>query len=163
HDIGVRLAIGASPGHIAGMIVKGGSRLLLAGIALGLAGGFLTARLLARQIWHVSPFDPISFGVVSLVLLVAGLLACVWPAPREILVPGLRSAEDNQRMRPYQLNQYRELTRLPAFSDVMATGPGNVLLTGEFAPESLTGIRLTGNALNFLGVPPIAGRTIQPW
>ena len=82
HDIGVRLAIGASPGHIAGMIVKGGSRLLLAGIALGLAGGFLTARLLARQIWHVSPFDPISFGVVSLVLLVAGLLACVWPARR---------------------------------------------------------------------------------
>jgi len=80
HDIGVRLAIGASPGHIAGMIVKRGSRLLLAGIALGLAGGFLTARLLARQIWHVSPFDPISFGVVSLVLLVAGLLACVWPA-----------------------------------------------------------------------------------
>ena len=82
HDIGVRMAIGATPGHIAGMIVKNGSRLLLGGIALGLAGGFLTARLLSRQIWNVSPFDPISFSVVSLVLLAAGLLACVWPARR---------------------------------------------------------------------------------
>ena len=101
----------------------------------------------------------------ALFSVVYGVLISPYPyaKPGEIWVPGLRSAEDNQRMRPYQLNQYRELTRLPAFSDVMATGPGNVLLTGEFAPESLTGIRLTGNALNFLGVPPIAGRTIQPW
>jgi len=82
HDIGVRLAIGATPGHIAGMILKRGSQLLLAGIALGLVGGFLTTRLLARQIWKVSPFDPLSFSAVSLILLVAGLLACVWPARR---------------------------------------------------------------------------------
>jgi putative ABC transport system permease protein len=82
HDIGVRMAIGASRGNIAAMIVKSGSRLLAAGIALGLAGGVLTARLLSRQIWNVSPFDPISFSAVSLVLLVAGLLACVWPARR---------------------------------------------------------------------------------
>ncbi|HKS36267.1 MAG TPA: ABC transporter permease, partial [Verrucomicrobiae bacterium] len=64
--------------------------------------------------------------------------------------------------RSYPLSQYLELKKLSAFSDVMATSPGNVLLTGEFAPESLTGVRLTGNALNFLGVPPVAGRTIQP-
>jgi predicted permease len=82
HDIGVRMAIGATPGHIAGMIVKRGSRLLLAGIALGLAGGFFAARLLSRQIWNVSSFDPISFIAVSLILLLAGLLACVWPARR---------------------------------------------------------------------------------
>ena len=100
----------------------------------------------------------------ALFSVVYGVLISPYPyaKPGEIRVPGLRSAEDNQRMRPYQLNQYLELTKLPAFSDVMATGPGSVLLTGEFAPESLTGIRLTGNALNFLGVPPIAGRTIQP-
>src|SRR5882672_7345164 len=65
HDLGVRMAIGATPGRIAGMIVKRGSGLLLAGIALGLAGSFLTVRLLARQIWNVSPFDPISFSAVS--------------------------------------------------------------------------------------------------
>ena len=54
----------------------------LAGIALGLAGSFLTARLLSNQVWKVSTFDPISFGAVSLILLVAGLQACFWPARR---------------------------------------------------------------------------------
>ena len=82
HDLGIRMAIGATPGQIAGMVVKRGSGLLLSGIALGLTGSFLTARLLARQIWGVSPFDPVSFSAVSLVLLVAGLLACVRPARR---------------------------------------------------------------------------------
>jgi len=82
HDIGVRMAIGASPGDVAAMIVKRGSRLLLAGIAVGLLGGLFAARLLSRQLWNVSPFDPLTFGFVSLVLLVAGLLACVWPARR---------------------------------------------------------------------------------
>ena len=37
-----------------------------------------------------------------------------------------------------------------------------MLLTGEFAPESFGGVLLTGNAFNFLGVPPVVGRTIQP-
>jgi len=82
HDLGIRMAIGATPGQIAGMVVKRGSGLLLSGIALGLTGSFLTARLLSRQIWSVSPFDPVSFSAVSLVLLVAGLLACVRPARR---------------------------------------------------------------------------------
>ena len=35
-------------------------------------------------------------------------------------------------------------------------------MTGEFAPESFDGVLLTGNAFNFLGVPPVVGRTIQP-
>jgi len=100
----------------------------------------------------------------ALFSVVYGVLISPYPyaKPGEIWVPGLRSAESNQRMRSYPLNQFAELTKAPAFSDVMATSPGNVLLTGEFAPESLTGVRLTGNALNFLGVAPVAGRTIQP-
>ena len=82
HEMGVRMALGASPGTIAGLVVKRGAGLLLAGIALGLAGSFLTARLLSNQVWKVSTFDPISFGAVSLILLVAGLQACFWPARR---------------------------------------------------------------------------------
>jgi predicted permease len=54
------------------------------------------------------------------------------------------------------------MATLPAFSDVMATSVETVLLTGEFPPESFGGVLLTGNAFNFLGVPPILGRTIQP-
>lgn len=82
HEIGIRMALGASPGKISGMIIKRGSQLLLAGIVVGLAGSFLTARLLAGQIWNVSPFDPITFGSVSIILLIAGLQACAWPARR---------------------------------------------------------------------------------
>jgi putative ABC transport system permease protein len=82
HEIGVRMALGASPGNISGMVVKRGARLLLLGVALGLAGSFLSARLLSQQIWNVSPFDPITFIAVSLILLTAGLQACFWPARR---------------------------------------------------------------------------------
>ena len=54
------------------------------------------------------------------------------------------------------------MAALPAFSGVMATSIETVLLTGEFPPESFGGVLLTGNAFNFLGVPPAAGRTLQP-
>lgn len=86
HEIAVRSALGADSGTIAGMVVGRGSRLLVLGIALGVAGSFATARVLAQEIWQVSPFDPISFGAMSLVLLASGLLACLWPARRALLV-----------------------------------------------------------------------------
>ncbi|MBO0858116.1 MAG: ABC transporter permease [Chloracidobacterium sp.] len=81
-EIGVRIALGASPGNISRMVVKRGAWLLLIGVAVGLAGSFLTARLLSQQIWKVSPFDPLTFVAVSLILLLAGLQACFWPARR---------------------------------------------------------------------------------
>jgi putative ABC transport system permease protein len=82
HEIGVRLALGAGGATITRMILARGSRLLLAGMAIGLVGSIIAARLLARQIWNVSAFDPLAFAVVSAVLLLAGLQACVWPALR---------------------------------------------------------------------------------
>jgi len=81
-EIGVRMALGADPGCIAGMVVRRGSWLLLAGIALGTAGSMAATRVLANQVWDVSPVDPISIGGMSLLLLLAGLLACYWPARR---------------------------------------------------------------------------------
>ncbi len=82
HEIGVRMALGASAGTIARMIVGGGLRLLVTGIVLGLAGSIVAGRSLAHGVWHVSAFDPVAFGLVSLVILAAGLQACVWPARR---------------------------------------------------------------------------------
>jgi len=81
-EIGVRMALGASSKSIVAMILVRGSRLLLIGMAIGLVASLIGARLLARQVWNVSPFDPIAFGVVAVVLLAAGLQACVWPALR---------------------------------------------------------------------------------
>ncbi len=89
HEIGLRMALGASPGKIAGLVVQRGARLLLIGIALGLLGSFLAVRLLSNQVWQVSTFDPLSFGAVSLILLVAGLQACLWPARRAARVDPL--------------------------------------------------------------------------
>ncbi len=80
--------------------------------------------------------------------------------PGEIWAPGVR-ALSGRGGHGYNLAEYLEVTKLPAFADVMATNADNVLLTGEFAPETLTGIRVTRNAFQFLGVPAIAGRTLQ--
>src|SRR5207253_6395592 len=84
-------------------------------------------------------------ATTSLFTAVYGVLIDPYPyaKPGEIWTPGLRSATANQRMRPYPPKEYLEMATLSAFSDVMATCPGNVLLTGEFAPETISGIRLS--------------------
>jgi putative ABC transport system permease protein len=82
HEIGVRIALGAEPGRIAGMVIAHGSRLLAAGIAVGLVASVVAARLLGGRFVSVSAFDPISFLSVSLLLLAVGLQACFWPARR---------------------------------------------------------------------------------
>jgi putative ABC transport system permease protein len=81
-EIGVRMALGASSRSIVAMVIARGSRLLLLGVTVGLAGSLLGARLLAKQVWNVSPFDPLAFVAVAGVLLAAGLQACLWPALR---------------------------------------------------------------------------------
>jgi putative ABC transport system permease protein len=81
-EIGIRLALGAEAGTIARMVILRGTRLLLAGTALGLLGSVAAGRMLAQQVWRVSGFDPIAFSIVSVVLLGVGVLACAWPALR---------------------------------------------------------------------------------
>src|SRR5437867_1470551 len=61
------------------------------------------------------------------------------------------------------MSEFLELKKLPAFSEVMATGPEIQLLTGDRAPENFTAVKLTGNAHQFLGVQPVLGRTILPY
>ena len=92
-----------------------------------------------------------------------GVLIAPYPyaKPEEIWAPEIR-AIDNRGGRAYRLDELRRLAEIPAFSDVMATSIETVLMTGEFAPESFGGVLLSGNAFNFLGVPPVVGRTIQP-
>src|ERR1700704_2859993 len=71
-------------------------------------------------------------ATTALFSVVYGVLISPYPyaRPGEIWTPGLRSVEADQRMRPYRVTEYLEMARLPVFSDVMATGPGSVLLTG---------------------------------
>src|ERR1043165_4065493 len=98
-------------------------------------------------------------ATTALFSVVYGVLISPYPyaKPAEIWAPGVRTADSNQRLRPYRPDEYREMAKLPIFSDVMATGPARALLTGEFAPETIGGIRMSGNAFQFLGVPPLFG------
>src|ERR1044071_6992086 len=93
---------------------------------------------------------PLALGIgatTALFSVVHAVLINPYPyaKPQEIWTPGLRSADANQRMRPYRLNEFHEMSRLPAVADVMATGPGSALLSGEFAPETIRTVRLSGN------------------
>jgi predicted permease len=81
-EIGVRMALGADAGSIARMVLLRGSRLLLAGTAIGLAGSVAAARFFAQQVWRVPAFDPVAFAAVAALLLTVGLIACAWPARR---------------------------------------------------------------------------------
>ncbi len=100
----------------------------------------------------------------SIFSVIYGVLISPYPyaKPVEIWAIGLRSQTGRDGRGIYPLEDYLELTKLPAFADVMATSWETVLLTGEYAPESIRGVLLSGNAFNFLGVAPVAGRTIQP-
>jgi ABC-type antimicrobial peptide transport system permease subunit len=93
-EIGVRIALGARFGDIAGMVVGRGLKLLGAGILLGLGGSLAAARLLAQQVWQVSPFDPVSFAAVSLLLMIVGVQACFWPARRAARVDAVTALRE---------------------------------------------------------------------
>jgi predicted permease len=96
---------------------------------------------------------------------VYGVLISPYPyaRPGEIWAPAILDAQDPDRgFSFHHLGDYGELKKLPAFADAMATLPENRLLTGDHAPESFQAISVTANAFQFLGVPPILGRTIQP-
>jgi putative ABC transport system permease protein len=84
-----------------------------------------------------------------------------YAAANRIWMPDV-SAVSGRGGHTYTVPELRQLEASPAFASVMATSIEPVLLTGEFAPESFNGVLVTPNAFNFLGVPPAAGRTIQP-
>lgn len=89
-EIGVRLALGAEPRRIAGMIVGRGMRYVAVGTVIGLGLALLEARWIGALLYGVTPRDPVAILSVTLLLVAAALIAC--------LVPGLRAA----RIRPLE-------------------------------------------------------------
>jgi macrolide transport system ATP-binding/permease protein len=81
-EIGIRTALGAEPRDILALFLKKSLRLIIIGILLGLIGGAGIARLLAFVLVDMSPFDPLTFGGVSLCLTLVALLATWLPARR---------------------------------------------------------------------------------
>jgi putative ABC transport system permease protein len=81
-EIGVRVALGAQKADVLRLIVGQGARLSAIGIAIGLVGALAVTRFLRTLLFGVSPFDPVSFFGVALVLSVIALLASYIPARR---------------------------------------------------------------------------------
>jgi putative ABC transport system permease protein len=81
-EIGIRQAMGARRGDIVLMVLAQGLRLSLAGIAVGIATAAAITRLMAGMLYHVSPIDPLTFGVIALIFLAVALAACLIPAWR---------------------------------------------------------------------------------
>nr|MBA2503680.1 ABC transporter permease [Pyrinomonadaceae bacterium] len=82
HEIGIRMALGAQKSDVVKMIVGQGMMLALAGVGVGLLGAFAVTRVMANLLYGVSATDPLTFVVISLLLVAAGLLACFIPALR---------------------------------------------------------------------------------
>jgi putative ABC transport system permease protein len=88
-EIGVRLALGAEPGKVAGMIVRQGGLVALVGIGVGLATAFAGSRLIASLLYGVSSRDPGVFAAATVTLMSVALFACWLPARRAAAVDPL--------------------------------------------------------------------------
>lgn len=80
HEIGIRMALGASRLDILRLILREGVRLIAFGGAVGLAAAFALSHLLKSLLYGVGPHDPVSFLGVALLLIFVGLLATLVPA-----------------------------------------------------------------------------------
>lgn len=82
NEIGIRMALGARPRDVLGLVIGQGMRLTLLGILLGGAGALAVTRFMSTLLFDVAPYDPTTFLVVSIVLISVALLAAWLPARR---------------------------------------------------------------------------------
>ncbi|MGH9719654.1 MAG: ABC transporter permease [Bryobacteraceae bacterium] len=88
-EIGVRMALGASPADVLRLVLRQGFALAAAGLLLGLAGAFAATRLLTNFLFEVKPGDPMTYVAVSALLAVVSLAASFIPARRATKVDPL--------------------------------------------------------------------------
>ena len=82
HEIGIRMALGAPRGKVLGLILGSGMSLVLIGVGVGVGAALGLTRLMASLLYGVSPTDPVTFTVISLILTGVALVACFIPAHR---------------------------------------------------------------------------------
>jgi putative ABC transport system permease protein len=93
-EIGIRMALGASPLSVAGSIVNRGLALVGAGLGLGLVVALMLSRFTASQLYGVSPTDPVTFFGVPVILFAASLAALLIPACRAARIEPMTALRD---------------------------------------------------------------------
>jgi putative ABC transport system permease protein len=91
NEIGLRMALGAQAIDVLRLVVRQGMNPVILGLIIGLAGTFAVGRLLAAQLYQISPHDPFLLGAAAIVLAVAALLACLIPARRATRVDPIQA------------------------------------------------------------------------
>jgi predicted permease len=89
HEIGIRMALGAKPADVLGMVIGQGLSLAAVGVAIGIVAGFGLTRWIASMMYGVSATDPVTFAAVSVLLILVASLACYIPARRAMRVDPL--------------------------------------------------------------------------
>lgn len=82
HEIGIRMALGAESGDVLGMVVRTGIRLVVAGMAIGIAVSLVLGRLIGAQLVGVTAYDPLTLVATSCLLAMTAAIACWIPARR---------------------------------------------------------------------------------
>jgi putative ABC transport system permease protein len=85
-EFGVRIALGASGMSVLALVLGNASRVIGAGVVIGLALAFAFAQSVASFLFGVEPRDPVTFASVCAVLVVTALVACAVPALRAVRV-----------------------------------------------------------------------------
>ena len=85
-EIGLRSALGATPGSIVGLVLRQGVRLAVIGVVLGVAGAFALSRYLQTLLFGVGAQDPLSVSAAVATIVVVAIVACVVPARRALRV-----------------------------------------------------------------------------
>ena len=91
HEIGIRLALGARPASVLGLVIRQAVLLVSAGIGIGVLVALGVSRLLASLLLGVTSYDPLTFASVSGLMMAVALVACYIPARRATKVDPLRA------------------------------------------------------------------------
>ena len=93
-ELGLRMALGATPSHLLRLVMSRGLVLTAAGIFAGTVVALASTRLLGYLLYNVSPRDPLSFGSAFVVITIASLAACFLPAWRATRTDPLQALRD---------------------------------------------------------------------
>jgi predicted permease len=81
-ELGIRMALGAQPGQVVGLVMRSGLQLVAIGLVIGLAAASGTALLIRTLLFDVQPLDPLVYAAVAIVFTTVASLACLLPSLR---------------------------------------------------------------------------------